>query len=141
MLGRRRHNLRALIGLSLLATSCTSAPVEPTKPSLERDLYAIVRARLATVERDGTHRVRFNPVACDCPELEVFAADVWHRVALVDGDSRVLEAMRSALDKGGEAARGAEYLIQGRLGDTPGRCGRAALYLTLEPEAWLGEKP
>ncbi len=92
--------------------------------------------RLAEVADTRRFVLRHNPAACDCPELEVELLGRWVRVILAGNDE--VRAEIAARISAGEATNGV-FVVEGALSDTPVRCGRAAVAVTLEAEALVGE--
>jgi hypothetical protein len=99
---------------------------------------AVWRARLEPVTLDGEFRLRHNPVDCDCPELEVWVAERWHRVALDDYDDPVAQSLQAAI--AGAAANDVPpvLVVRGRIDPNPLPCGKAALHLVLAAETFVG---
>lgn len=93
-------------------------------------------ARLAEVAEARRFVVRHNPVGCDCPELEVELLGRWVRV-LLTGNEEVQAAIAARVAAG--EGEGAVFVVEGSLGDTPLRCGRAAIAVTFEAERLAGE--
>ena len=123
--------------MATAAGGCASEAVVPQAPD-PTELVAVWRTRLESAMLEGEFRLRHNPVDCDCPELEVWVAEHWHRVALDAYDDPVAQSLLAAI----AAASGAEVppvlVVRGRLDPKPLPCGKAALHLVLVADVFIG---
>lgn len=133
-MGARRAAAFALAAVLAAGLGCASAPA-PTGPPIMSYLER-VKARVLVARASPTQRIRFNPVACDCPPYELELDGVWQRAAFANTDLQapaVLSLEEAALDS---QKRGTlpVWTVAGTLEDTYQTCARGALVVgfTLE---------
>ncbi|MCA9515604.1 MAG: hypothetical protein KC635_11730 [Myxococcales bacterium] len=132
----------ALLATLLLMTGCASTPAAeeasgpPVMGYLER-----VKARVAAAQASPTHRIRFNPVVCDCPPYEVELEGVWQRVAFTNGDPQdpAVLLLEAAAQESQRRGTHAVWTVAGSLEDATMTCARGAIVVgftidVFEPE-------
>lgn len=109
------------------AAACPSGGGAAAPAAADRSYAVALEARLEVTQEEPRLLVRINPVPCGCPPLEVLLDGTWYR-AVVQADPDAVE-LRSALASGD---RTRTWEVAGSLSSDLRRCGRGAVYLTIE---------
>jgi hypothetical protein len=114
MTSSRQGSVATLIALTLTASACLSGPErvpeERALLSTKRVVDAGVQRAIASSEAVPKirARVRFNPVACDVPEFEIYTHERWRRVYLDSG--REIQPRLEGFRNRSSQSQGLEFL-------------------------------